>query len=228
MEKSKNKLSEFFSKRWWLGVTVFVMILLFAIEKCSNSTTMINNPDNIETPDIVTITPDQIPMNILDHFKQAGYMGCYENININHVDCGRPGKKICYKIEFQKNCDKNWAGVYWTNVADTIANWGQRPGWDFSEAGCTKITFWARGEKGNEIVEFRSGAVEGAQHRYRDSYKAHSTEGRWIKLSKDWKQYTIDLTGKDLSSVIGGFLWAANWEDNPEGLVFYLDDVWFE
>ena len=47
---------------------------------------------------------------------------------------------------------KKWGGVYWQNKPD---NWGHRPGNDYSGEGFTKITFWARGEKGNEVVEFK-------------------------------------------------------------------------
>mgnify|MGYP001585473654 CR=1 FL=1 len=46
-----------------------------------------------------------------------------------------------------------------------------------------------------------------------------------MTLTKDWKDYEIDLTGLDLSYIIGGFVWAAKADDNPEGAVFYLDDV---
>ena len=44
----------------------------------------------------------------------------------------------------------------------------------------------------------------------------------------DWKQYVINLEGKDLSSISGGFAWATNLDVNPDGATFYLDDIRYE
>jgi len=174
------------------------------------------------------------PLNIGDEFVPAGYMGCgrvpeNKSIDINPAFTVNPHSgSTCYKIEYVQNCPEGWAGVYWTNEADDDgANWGQYTGMDLSKKGYTKVTFWARGEKGNEAVEFGSGGVKDAKYQHKDSYKAN-IEGKTVILTTKWQQYTIDLTGKDLSSVIGGFFWSANWRANPTGLIFYLDDIQFE
>ena len=56
--------------------------------------------------------------------------------------------------------------------------------------------------------------------------------GKWdigpVVLDKEWKQYTIDLKGKDLSYIIGGFAWATNLDVDPDGCVFYLDEIKYE
>ena len=49
-----------------------------------------------------------------------------------------------------------------------------------------------------------------------------------VVLTTEWQQFTIDLQGKDLSSIIGGFCWASNIDVNPDGMVFYLDDIQYE
>ena len=49
-----------------------------------------------------------------------------------------------------------------------------------------------------------------------------------VMLTKEWKQYTIDLRGKDLSNIISGLSWAIGRGENPQGATFYLDDVRFE
>jgi len=175
-------------------------------------------------------------LDIGDQFINAGYMGCKSEIEINPACTISPHSgPLCIKIEFLNSCKAGWAGVYWTNTADDSgANWGQYPGTDFSNSGYSKITFWARGEKGNEVVEFGSGGINNTLTnpgicKYKDSYqKKYSTEGKTLILGQDWRQYTIDLTDSDLSSVIGGFFWSANWRANPTGLVFYLDDIIFE
>ena len=42
------------------------------------------------------------------------------------------------------------------------------------------------------------------------------------------KEYTIDLKDRDLSYISGGFCWATNLNNNPDGAVFYLDDIRYE
>ena len=47
-------------------------------------------------------------------------------------------------------------------------------------------------------------------------------------LTTSWQQFTISLVGADLSYVLGGFGWVADGNHNPNGAVFYLDDIQFE
>ena len=49
-----------------------------------------------------------------------------------------------------------------------------------------------------------------------------------VVLTQDWKQYTIDLRGKDLGYIIGGFAWSTNIDVNPDGATFYLDEIRYE
>jgi hypothetical protein len=71
-------------------------------------------------------------------------------------------------------------------------------------------------------VEFKVGGIMGE---YSDSDMASIGP---VILTKEWKQYTIDLRGKDMSYIIGGFCWATNIDVNPEGAVFYLDEIRYE
>jgi hypothetical protein len=47
-------------------------------------------------------------------------------------------------------------------------------------------------------------------------------------LTTTWREFSIDLTGKDLTHLIGGFAWVASADSNPGGVTFYLDDNRFE
>nr|HPM42682.1 hypothetical protein [Candidatus Omnitrophota bacterium] len=49
-----------------------------------------------------------------------------------------------------------------------------------------------------------------------------------ITLTKEWKQYDIDLKDLDLTSISGGFEFSATARDNPEGFTVYLDDIKYE
>ena len=126
--------------------------------------------------------------------------------------------KVVYDVECSRN-DEKWAGIYWLNPAN---NWGNRKG-GFNLAGAEKLTFWARGEKGGEQVqEFTIGGITGD---YPDTDTAVIGP---VILGAQWKQYTIDLRGKDLSYISGGFAWTTSEDVNPEDCTFFLDDIKYE
>jgi len=121
--------------------------------------------------------------------------------------------KITYRLG-PKGC----AGIYWQFPE---GNWGEQPGRNLS--GAQKLIFLAKGETGNEIIEFKAGGIRG--HQYQDSFE--KSLGR-IKLSQIWKQYEINLTNQNLSNVIGAFAWIATKDANPHGLTFYIMNIYYE
>jgi len=158
-----------------------------------------------------------------NHFIPSGFMPDGKCLNIDDIwsqNC-HSGKN-CIKIVYDTVCSKQgakWAGMYWQNPAN---NWGSRKG-GFDLTGATKLTFWAKGEKGGErIEEFKMGGVSGD---YPDSDSAMVGP---VILTPQWREYSIDLRGKDLSYVSGGFAWSTNVDVNPEGCTFYLDDLRYE
>ena len=149
-------------------------------------------------------------------------MGDFGDIKVNEKFSKKPHSgNTCIQIVYGNKASQGarWAGVYWQNPPN---NWGTRPG-GFDLTGAKKLTFWARGEKGGErIEEFKIGGITGE---YADSDVAGIGP---VKFGKDWQRYTIDLQGKDLSSISGGFCWSTNLEVNPEGVTFYLDDIRYD
>jgi len=159
---------------------------------------------------------------VANHFIPSGWMGDYGDIKYDGVSKEDPYLgNTCIKIVYsgQGTQGARWAGIFWQNPAN---NWGSMDkGFDLSKA--TKLTFWARGAKGGErIEEFKVGGIMGE---YSDSDSASISP---VILAPEWTQYTIDLKGKDLSYIIGGFCWATNVDVNPEGATFYLDEIKFE
>jgi hypothetical protein len=159
---------------------------------------------------------------ISNHFIPSGWMGDYGDLKIDVGTADNPYfGKSCIKITYANKATNGarWAGIYWQNPPN---NWGGVDGgFDLSRA--TKVTFWARGEKGGErIEEFKIGGIMGE---FSDSDTAGIGP---VIMEKEWKQYTIDLKGKDLSYIIGGFCWASNLDVNPDGAVFYLDEIKYE
>ncbi len=157
-----------------------------------------------------------------NHFVPSGFMPdgkCLSMDDVWQKDCSNG--KTCIKIVYDGDCSKEnrrWAGIYWLNPAD---NWGKRKG-GFNLTGAQELNFWAKGEKGGErIEEFKVGGISGD---YADTDMVVIGP---VILTNEWKEYTIDLRGKDLSYISGGFAWSTNVDVNPEGCVFYLDEVQF-
>ena len=121
------------------------------------------------------------------------------------------------RIEYKQGPEKGWAGIYWQHPD---SNWGDEPGLDLT--GAKRITFYARGERGGEIVEFISGGINSGK-KYKDMFK--ETTGP-TPLTKEWTKYSIDLSrfkNKELSNVIGAFAWVASGGfDKDNRLVVYI------
>jgi len=159
-----------------------------------------------------------------NHFAPSGWMGDYGDIKIDQGYKENPAEgKTCMRVTYsaKRTQGAGWSGIYWQQPA---ANWGDKSGgYDLSKY--KTLTFWARGGAGGEkIGEFKMGGISG-QSQKGDSDTA--TTGP-VTLTAEWKKYTIDLAGKDLSYIIGGFCFAANADDNPNGFDLYLDEIRYE
>ncbi|MBI5554703.1 MAG: hypothetical protein HY920_02470 [Elusimicrobia bacterium] len=157
-----------------------------------------------------------------NHYIPSGWMGDYGDMKISANWTDNPhSPTTCLKITYNAKGANGagWAGIYWQQPAN---NWGTvNAGYDLT--GAKKLTFWARGEKGTEVInEFKIGGIQGE---YADTDVAGIGP---VKLTTTWKQYTIDLAGKDLSRIAGGFCWATSADENPDGFVMYFDDIGYE
>ncbi|MDD3052924.1 MAG: hypothetical protein WCS83_02030 [Endomicrobiia bacterium] len=157
-----------------------------------------------------------------NHYAPSGWMGDFGDLKLNQACTETPRSgNSCIKITYSAKMTQGagWTGIFWQQPAN---NWGEKKG-GYDLTGATKLTFWARGANGGEkIAEFKVGGITGE---YPDS---DSSSIGPIELTKEWQKYTIDLTGKDLSHIIGGFCFAASKDDNPNGFILYIDDVIFE
>lgn len=152
-----------------------------------------------------------------NHYVASGWMGTTKGIKMDEGCATNPhGGASCLRFEYSEPAE--WAGVVWQDPAN---DWGDQPGgWNLT--GAKKLKFWARGEKGGESVSFKFGVL-GADKKYSDSATGAINE---VKLTKEWKEYTIDLEGKDLTRIKTGFVWAVAGQGSP--VVFFLDDIRFE
>lgn len=158
-----------------------------------------------------------------NHYVPSGFMPNGECLAFNDTWLdGCYSGKTCLKIEYDVQCSRDgqkWAGIYWLNPPN---NWGSKKG-GFNLTGATKLTFWAKGGVGGEqIQEVIIGGVTG---NYPDTDTAVIGP---VILTDQWRQYTIDLRGKDLTYISGGFAWTTSEDVNPESCTFYLDEIKFE
>lgn len=166
-----------------------------------------------------------VPFKMTSHFIPSGWMGDgiykrqYVQFEPSHRGEFYPDGEDQLSIRVSYNPGpERWTGIYW-QYPDK--NWGDTLGIKIKKAN--HISFWAKGETGGEVVEFKSGGIGG--RKYQDSYTV--SLGKKM-LSNSWNRFTLDLNNQDLSNVIGAFAWIASADDNPNGLAFYLDEIKFE
>lgn len=150
-------------------------------------------------------------------FIPSGYMGNVGAIKMDFDCADQPHSgSSCLKVTY--NATGDWGGVIWQNPDN---NWGDKGGgWNLT--GAKRLSFWARGETGTEKVTFLMGIVD-ADKPFHDTDK-EKLDG--ITLTKDWKEYSFDLDGKDLSRIVSGFGWTLGGDGAP--ITFYLDDIKYE
>ncbi len=150
-------------------------------------------------------------------FIPSGYMGNTAAIKADeHYTVNPHSGKTC--MRWQYSAKDNWGGVVWQSPAN---DWGDQAGGK-NLTGATKLTFWARGEKGGEVVTFLCGII----NRDKPFFDTVQTKLDRATLTPEWKQYTIDLKGKDLTRVKTGFGWTLASTGQP--ITFYLDDIRYE
>jgi hypothetical protein len=147
----------------------------------------------------------------------SGWMGDSKSIVVDDKCAANPHSgAACMKCQF--NAATGFGGIAWQNPAN---NWGDQPG-GLDLSGAKELTFWARGEEGGEVVSFKLGIL-GQDKKFPDSDHAELPD---VTLTTAWKQYSIDLTGKDLHRIETGFVWVLAANGKP--VTFYLDDVRYE
>ncbi len=150
-------------------------------------------------------------------YVPSGYMGNTAAIKMEEGCTDNPHTgKTCIRVQYSAR--DNWGGVVWQDPAN---DWGDQPG-GANLTGASRLTFWARGEKGGEKVTFICGLIK-SDKPYHDTALTSIPD---VILTSGWKQYTIDLKGKDLTRIKTGFAWTLAAAGEP--ITFYLDDIEFE
>jgi Glycosyl hydrolases family 2, TIM barrel domain len=185
---------------------------------------MANTPLFVNGPVAPLVLPtSELPLAVYEDgmtempYIWSGWMGKVDAIAMDEKWADNPHSgKVCMKCQFNSN--DGFGGIVWQSPAN---DWGDAPGGK-NLTGATKLTFWARGDTGGESVNFSLGVI-GKDRPFHDSDSAALKD---VVLTKDWQQYTIDLTGKDLTCIKTGFVWVVGAKGKP--VTFYLDDIRYE
>ena len=148
-----------------------------------------------------------------NHGSPSGWMGDITGLTMDTADSNACSGTTCVKLSWTKPVSEPWIGTIWLSADN---NWGVFPDCGYDLGGATGISLMARGEYGGEPIFFLFGGVQGA---YPDSVQPQLKTQR-INLTKEWKKYTIDISGCRLNSVIGLFGWMTSIDP-----VFYFDDI---
>jgi hypothetical protein len=149
-------------------------------------------------------------------FAPSGWMGNQSAIKLDEKCTQKPHTgETCIKLQY--SAPDKWGGIIWQ---DPPSDWGDKPG-GHDLTGAAKLTFWARGEAGGERVKFVFGVIK-PEKPHSDSASGEME----AVLTKEWTQYSIDLTGKNLSRIKTGFGWTVGGQGKP--ITFYLDDIKYE
>lgn len=153
------------------------------------------------------------------NFASSGYMGDLHDLKMTgSYDIKLKLKYPSLKFTYRPSGNKGWSGIMWQNPPN---NWGEFDGgYDLTRAG--KLTFWARGDKGGEIVEFKVGGVAST---YLDSLNLTSGD---LVLQKEWIKYVFHLEKFSRQYISGGFGFVVTKEENSKGCIFYLDEIKYE
>lgn len=172
--------------------------------------TAVNSRDDLDKDRFDVYTDYKAPYN---HFVPSGWMGDTSDLQFNDQETQQAFSGSCIKIVYsaQASQGNRWAGIYFQSYPN---NWGNYPGLNLQ--GFNKLVFKAKGANGGERIKFTVGGIAG------DITKVDYGP---ISLTNTWQDYSINLTGKDLSNIRGGFCVTFSAPDGA-GTV-YLDNIYY-
>jgi hypothetical protein len=154
---------------------------------------------------------------LTDAYAPSGWIGNTDAIRIAPDDTSNP-KSGRFALRCEYVAGEGFGGIVWQSPAN---DWGDLPG-GFDLRSAKRLTFWARGASGGETVDFSAGVLP-PEKAFGDSARV---ELKSVRLTRDWKQYTIDLAGNDMSRIKTGFGWST--AGRGEATVFFLDQIQYE
>jgi hypothetical protein len=156
-----------------------------------------------------------------NHFIPSGWYNGSNNMALDTgcLDSPHSGS-TCIRVTWNgaSGSDRwKWNGIMFQEPEN---NWDGGSG-GYNLTGATKLTFWARTDEPGLKVKFLMGLPD-------DTSREVSID--YVPLYREWTKYEIDLSGSNLTNIVGGFGFAFNDvnDPNPDGTIFYLDDIQYD
>lgn len=145
----------------------------------------------------------------------------------------QPERERCIRFKI------TWGEATWASVA-FISGPDDPPWWGDSNAGRyynlsalpkKKLVFYARGDKGGEVIKAQIGAL--GDKPFGDSL-ANPIITDDLKLTQDWARFEIDLSNvpsSDLTNICNGFgvvVERGSQSGSPDETQFFLDNIYFQ
>lgn len=153
------------------------------------------------------------------NFVPSGYMGDVGDLRVmgSYTNVHQEGYPSL-KVQYLAVGEMAWAGLVWQNPAN---NWGEQDG-GYNLSNARRLSFWAKGETGGEVVEFKLGGMA-SKHPDSDSISTGN-----VTLKNEWTRYSLDLGAGNLVYISAGFGFVVKQDADPNGCTFYLDDIRYE
>ncbi|MDR0944365.1 MAG: hypothetical protein LBM41_07545 [Ruminococcus sp.] len=169
-------------------------------------------------------------------FTQKAFMGdnygIYNIPVMNEASEGAYSGETCISasIDLKK---EPWGGYMFINgilkegSSEPELDFGDSPDAKIDLSGASKFVFYAKGETGNEEVEFLIGGLGDNGKPFPDSAKYSMG---YKNLSRNWTKYEINLSDLDMSEIGCGFAWVTNDTENKPAtdITFFLDEMYYE
>jgi hypothetical protein len=168
--------------------------------------------------------PATLPLVIYDEasrkqlpYMPSGWMGNTKSLKFDPACPIKPHSgQTCIKIEY--TATDQWAAIAWQHPE---TDFGDKPGgWNLT--GAKHLSVWLRGETGREKVTIEFGIL-GKDKKFPDTAKGKLEN---VALSTEWRQFRLDVTGKDLTRIKTGLVISLRGEGKPTTI--YLDDCRYE
>jgi hypothetical protein len=188
--------------------------------------------DSVFIDNIHVIGPPTLPLAVTDEYTLTGYFSelgggdqwsaLYESSTPGACPT-RAGDALgdCLAVTYDRDPDGDgtgpaWSGYYWLGPG----GWGAGTGFAMPP-GATRVSFWAWGESGGEVFEFKAGCG-GCQ----DAFELSTGD---VILDTTPTEYIIDLSGQPAyGDVVGAFAWATDSAPIGASQTFYVDDLAWE
>ena len=143
----------------------------------------------------------EVGINDLQYFPTYN-IGDALNVDQNYFGESSP-KPPCIMINYSKG-NEGYGTLIWRYPSD---NTGEKNGRDLS--GANKLTFWAKSDRKIRVQFFIGKFLNDTAYIIQE-----------YNLTPEWQQYDIDMSGKDLTNIRGGFATTLD-----ESGTIYLNDI---